>query len=178
MGDMKELSYGCWTSLWRKPLLLEPAPALQFYLTYTNVIKRVHLLPTAKVFSFLLEEFVTYDDIPETVAHMMHFTHPLRKSPTEYNEALCNRAHWWDGVYDEYVLKRHFIEGLLEFFRQSTCLYWGYKTFLFYEMARHLTFSKKIHIDSHNTNAPGRNENAAIGGENDGRNGIRASDVL
>lgn len=60
----------------------------------------------------LLETYLTDGIIAETDEDMRSFRQLSIKSPTEYTEALWNKVLRGARVYDEYVLKRIFIERL------------------------------------------------------------------
>lgn len=93
-----------------------------------------------EVVNYLLETYATDDVIAETDAEILRFTQPPTKSPTEYAEALWNKALRCDRVYDEYVLKGIFIEGLHESIRHSMRSYWGSrKNATVHDLARHAT---------------------------------------
>lgn len=50
--------------------------------------------------------------IAEKDTNMMHFTQPSHKSPTEYAKTRGKTTLRFNGVHDEYVLKRIFTELL------------------------------------------------------------------
>lgn len=65
-----------------------------------------------EVVKYLLETYATDDITAETDDDMIQRTQPSNSSPEEYAEALWNKALKCHREYDEYVLKRIFMESL------------------------------------------------------------------
>lgn len=75
--------------------------------------------------SYLLETKVKHDIVVEMDADVRGFLSSSSKLPTEYAKALWNKVFRCSRVYEEYLLKRIFVEGWSESIRHSMCVYWG-----------------------------------------------------
>lgn len=76
--------------------------------------EKVEVTSYCEVDNYQLEMYATDDIIGEREADTMKFTQLSNKQATEYTEVLWNKALRYHRVYDEYVLKGIFIEGLPE----------------------------------------------------------------
>lgn len=74
-----------------------------------------------------MESYATEDVIPETVAEIMWFTQRPHKTPIEYSELLLVEALPCHPMYDEYVLKGKFTEGLQHSIRQEHAFVLGFE---------------------------------------------------
>lgn len=100
------------------------------------------------------------DVITETGADMMNFTQTMSKLRKEYAEAHENRGLRYERVYDVYILKEIFIEGLPESIRQSMRSYWGSKIRArVHELARHATSFTILQHGLRNTPAASKHDN-------------------
>lgn len=67
--------------------------------------------------------YVSYDVISAMDAEVLDFTTPSYMPPMEYLEAIWNETLRCSCVYDEYVLKKVFIEGLHVLMRHGISSY-------------------------------------------------------
>lgn len=100
----------------------------------------------------LLETYTTEGIIADTNINMMTITQVQNGSPTEHVEALWNKALQRDRVYDEYVLKRIFIEWVSESTSPSNITYWGLKrNAIVQDLVRHSNSIAKLQKALYNT---------------------------
>lgn len=85
--------------------------------------KEGNLTSYCEAVNYLIETYATEDVIAKTDANMMLSTQPSIKLSKEYAEALWNKALHGDRAYDKYILRRIFIQGLLEPMQHSMRLY-------------------------------------------------------
>lgn len=79
----------------------------------------------SKGINFLLETYVTNDDIAEKDAENLRLTRPSNMTPTEYADVLWNKALLCELAHDKHAPKSISIEGLHRSFRHSIRSYWG-----------------------------------------------------
>lgn len=100
------------------------------------------------VASFLLETYSTDIGIAEIDAEILRSTHPSNMTSTEYTEALWKKALPCHCVYDEYMLKGMFIEGLIWSIRRTMWSYWSSeKDASIHDLARHLVSLTNLQWD-------------------------------
>lgn len=107
--------------LWSAPRPLHSTPALQYKLRRINFRKKGTTTSYWETVNTLLKIYDTNDPITETDGDMVHFTQPSSQSPAEYAGDVWDRVLRCHRVYDKYLLKGIFLEGLSESI-QHTCI--------------------------------------------------------
>lgn len=73
------------------------------------------VLSYCKAVNYFSKTYAGNNVIAETDSDKVWFTQPSNKWHTEFADALWNKELRCDHVYDEYILKGDYIEGLLEY---------------------------------------------------------------
>lgn len=106
---------------------------------------------------------MTDDVITKTDDDMMHFTQSSNMTPTEYAEALQNKALRSNGVYDEELFKGVFIEGVPEPICHRMRYYWASKeSATLHDLVRHSISLNELQWGSHSIHTICNNENQIL----------------
>lgn len=119
------------TIVMKKPAAAALNTRIALYLKLKRARKEGKLASDCEVVNFLLETYATDDIIEEMDAVILYFEQPSHTPPTEYLEALWNKAQRCDRTHDEYVFMGIFLEACHGWIQQSMNPSWSSKKMMY-----------------------------------------------